>query len=87
MAVREVPLTRGRHNWPGKAETLRCGLKRMPFAFPLVKQGMRDCQVEAITGLETSLGRGDPMMLIRMATVADDLGSETFGEGMTYASI
>ena len=56
--------------WLGEAETLRCRLKRRPFAFPLVKQGMRECQVEAITGLETSLGRGDPRALIQMATEA-----------------
>ena len=62
--------------WLGEAETLRCRLKRMPFAFPLVKQGMRDCQIEAITGLETSFGRGDERALIQMAT----------GAGKTYTA-
>ena len=37
---------------------------------PLVTDGLRDCQIEAIEGLERSLARDDPRALIQMATGA-----------------
>jgi len=42
----------------------------MPFAHPLATNGMRDCQVEAITGLEKSFAENQPRALIHMATGA-----------------
>ncbi len=56
--------------WSEQVETLRARLVKMPFAFPLVKDGMRQCQIEAITGLETSLVADRPRALIQMATGA-----------------
>ena len=56
--------------WSEQTETLRHRLVKMPFAFPLVKDGMRQCQIEAITGLETSLVDDRPRALIQMATGA-----------------
>lgn len=47
--------------------TLRARLRTLP---PLERAGLRDCQIEAITGLETSLARNDPRALIQMATGA-----------------
>ena len=40
--------------WSAEADTLRTRLKVMPKAHPLATNGMRDCQIEAITGLEQS---------------------------------
>lgn len=57
-------------------DTLRARLKAMPTAHPLVTTGMRDCQVEAITGLERSLAENRPRALIHMAT----------GAGKTYTA-
>ena len=48
-------------------DTLRNKLTMMP---ELNKEGLRDCQVEAIVGLENSLKQGKPRALIRMATGA-----------------
>jgi type I restriction enzyme R subunit len=48
----------------------------MPFAHPLATTGMRDCQVEAITGLEKSFAEDRPRALIHMAT----------GAGKTYTA-
>lgn len=47
--------------------TLRNRLQTMP---PLNKIGLRQCQIEAITGLEASLAKGQPRSLIQMATGA-----------------
>lgn len=47
--------------------TLRNRLQTMP---PLNKIGLRQCQIEAITGLENSLAKGQPRSLIQMATGA-----------------
>ncbi len=47
--------------------TLRARLREMP---QLETAGLRACQVEAITGLESSLARNDPRALIQMATGA-----------------
>lgn len=56
--------------WSAESDTLRARLKAMPTAHPLVTTGMRDCQVEAITGLESSFAENRPRALIHMATGA-----------------
>jgi len=56
--------------WAAEPDTLRARLKTMPFAHPLATSGMRDCQVEAITGLEQSFADDRPRALIHMATGA-----------------
>lgn len=56
--------------WAAEPDTLRKRLAVMPFAHPLAKQGMRDCQVEAITELEKSFAADRPRALIQMATGA-----------------
>ena len=48
----------------------------MPAAHPLATRGMRDCQIEAITGLEQSFAENRPRALIHMAT----------GAGKTYTA-
>jgi type I restriction enzyme M protein len=50
------------------AKTLRTLLAEMAFTHPLNTLGMRDCQVEGITGLEQSLASDLPRALIQMAT-------------------
>ncbi|MGN6641392.1 MAG: type I restriction endonuclease subunit R, partial [Verrucomicrobiota bacterium] len=57
-------------------DTLRRRLAQMPFAHPLVTAGMRDCQIEAVNGLEKSLAEDRPRALIHMAT----------GAGKTYTA-
>lgn len=47
--------------WLSQPETLRARLRHMP---PLVTEGLRTCQIEAIDGLEKSLARDDPRALI-----------------------
>ena len=44
---------------------------------PLPTHNLRDCQISAVTGLERSLGRGQPRALIHMAT----------GAGKTFTAI
>lgn len=56
--------------WSAESDTLRRRLAQMPFAHPLVTAGMRDCQIEAITGLEKSFAEDRPRALIHMATGA-----------------
>lgn len=56
--------------WMQDEQTLRYRLAQMPFAQPLAKVGMRDCQVEAITQLEQSFANDRPRALIQMATGA-----------------
>ena len=56
--------------WAAETDTLRARLKAMPFAHPLATNGMRDCQIEAITGLEQSFAEDRPRALIHMATGA-----------------
>lgn len=58
----------------GEPETLRARLKTMP---PLETAGLRDCQVEAIEGLEQSLSENRPRSLIQMAT----------GSGKTFTAV
>lgn len=74
--------------WHAEPDTLRARLIRLPTDHPLVDAGndgatqgigaspMRDCQIEAITGLETSLAENRPRALIHMAT----------GAGKTYTA-
>lgn len=56
--------------WMKEENTLRFRLAQMPFAHPLAKAGMRDCQIEAITQLEQSFANAHPRALIQMATGA-----------------
>jgi type I restriction enzyme R subunit len=53
--------------WLAEPRTLRARLREMP---PLVTVGLRDCQIEAVTGLEKSLAAGEPRALIQAATGA-----------------
>ncbi|WP_018972506.1 type I restriction-modification enzyme R subunit C-terminal domain-containing protein [Rudaea cellulosilytica] len=57
-------------DWASEPDTLRTRLKAMPTTHPLVTSGMRDCQIEAIKGLEQSLAENRPRALIHMATGA-----------------
>jgi type I restriction enzyme R subunit len=59
-----------------KSDTLRYRLAQLRFAHPLATDGMRDCQIEAITNLEESFVEGHPRALIQMAT----------GAGKTFAA-
>ena len=75
-------------DWAAEPDTLRARLKAMPTAHPLLDGGnaaanqglgaspMRDCQIEAITGLEKSFAEDRPRALIHMAT----------GAGKTYTA-
>jgi type I restriction enzyme R subunit len=56
--------------WAAEPDTVRRRLAQMPFAHPLVTNGMRDCQIEAITGLEKSFAEDRPRALIHIATGA-----------------
>jgi len=60
--------------WVSRDDTLRTRLKVMP---PLVQGNLRDCQFEAIQGLETSFAGDRPRALIQMAT----------GSGKTFAAV
>lgn len=53
--------------WLLQSETLRARLQKLP---PLDTHGLRDCQVEAIQGLEQSLAQDKPRALIQLATGA-----------------
>lgn len=55
------------HDWLRQPETLRARLRNMP---PLETRGLRDCQIEAIQGLEYSLAEDKPRALIQLATGA-----------------
>jgi type I restriction enzyme R subunit len=55
------------HAWLKESGTLRQRLRHMPA---LEAAGLRDCQIDAITGLETSLADDRPRALIQMATGA-----------------
>ena len=56
--------------WLDEPNTLRQRLAALPTAHPMSTQGMRDCQLEAITGLEKSFAENRPRALIHMATGA-----------------
>ena len=55
------------HAWLKDDQTLRGRLRQMP---QLDVAGLRDCQIEAVKGLETSLALDNPRALIQMATGA-----------------
>jgi len=55
------------HAWLQDEDTLRGRLRHLPTLDPT---GLRDCQIEAITGLEASLAKDKPRSLIQMATGA-----------------
>ena len=55
------------HTWLQEADTLRQRLQHMP---PLDTAGLRECQVDAVHGLEASLAKDQPRSLIQMATGA-----------------
>jgi type I restriction enzyme R subunit len=61
------------HEWLKEGGSLRRRLTALP---PLVKEGLRDCQIEAITELEKSLAVAKPRSLIQM----------TMGAGKTFAA-
>ena len=58
------------HAWLKEPDTLRHRLRQLPALDANTKTGLRDCQVDAITGLETSLADDRPRLLIQMATGA-----------------
>ena len=60
--------------WAAQPDTLRVRLQHMP---PLPTQNLRDCQINAVTGLEQSLTKNKPRGLIHMAT----------GAGKTFTAI
>ena len=61
--------------WRRQPDTLRRRLaQQLP---PLPTEGLRDCQISAVTGLETSLADNRPRALIQMAT----------GAGKTFTAI
>ena len=55
------------HEWLRSPRTLRAALADMP---PLDETGLRDCQIDAINGLEKSLAADRPRSLIQLATGA-----------------
>ena len=55
------------HDWLKTDSSFRGRLADMP---PLIADGLRACQVEAITGLEASLARDQTRAFVRMATGA-----------------
>lgn len=55
------------HEWLKESDTFRGRLRQLPL---LDIAGLRDCQVEAIKGLEASLAHDHPRSLIQMATGA-----------------
>uniref|UniRef100_UPI002FC69943 DEAD/DEAH box helicase family protein n=1 Tax=Brevundimonas sp. TaxID=1871086 RepID=UPI002FC69943 len=61
-------------DWAAQPDTLRRRLTQMP---PLPERNLRDCQINAVTGLEKSLARNKPRALIHMAT----------GAGKTFTAI
>jgi len=60
--------------WLSREDTLRSRLRNMP---PLNQGNLRDCQFEAIQGLEASFAGDRPRALIQMAT----------GSGKTFAAV
>lgn len=61
-------------DWAAQPDTLRRRLTQMP---PLPERNLRDCQINAVTGLEKSLAKNKPRALIHMAT----------GAGKTFTAI
>ena len=62
------------NGWLTEEDTLRDRLKGMP---PLIKTGLRDCQIEAIENLEKSFADLRPKSLIQMAS----------GGGKTFTAV
>jgi len=62
------------HEWLQEAQTLRARLQDLPG---LVKEGLRDCQIDAINGIENSLKQAKPRALLQMAT----------GAGKTFTAV
>ncbi len=60
--------------WLSQPATLRASLQQLP---PLVHDGLRDCQITAITNLEKSFKQDKPRALVQMAT----------GSGKTFTAI
>jgi type I restriction enzyme, R subunit len=60
--------------WSKKTGTLRAGLRKMP---PLITNGLRDCQIQAVTNLEESFALAKPRALLQMAT----------GSGKTFTAV
>ncbi|HRK98440.1 MAG TPA: type I restriction-modification enzyme R subunit C-terminal domain-containing protein [Alphaproteobacteria bacterium] len=60
--------------WKGQTQSLRVRLQDLP---PLNPEGLRDCQITAITNLEQSFKEGKPRALVQMAT----------GAGKTFTAI
>ena len=60
--------------WSKESKSLRGRLQDFP---PLIKEGLRDCQIIAITNLEESLKQDKPRALVQMAT----------GSGKTFTAI
>ncbi len=63
--------------WSSQPDTLRSRLKIMTSNHPLIREGLRDCQFEAIQNLEQSFAEARPRALIQMAT----------GSGKTYTAV
>lgn len=61
-------------NWLEQQDTFRARLQKLPA---LNKEGLRDCQIKAISGLEKSLAEGKPRALLQMAT----------GSGKTFTAV
>jgi len=61
-------------DWLSQENTLRDNLTQLP---PLITNGLRDCQIEAIEGLEKSFAQARPRALIQMAS----------GGGKTFAAV
>ena len=62
------------NEWLSQKDTLRARLENPP---PLITEGLRDCQIEAITNLEKSFAETRPRALIQMAS----------GSGKTYTAV
>ena len=62
--------------WSKKEDTLRARLINMQVSHPLATDGLRTCQIEAITNLDQSFAEAHPRALIQMAT----------GAGKTYTA-
>ena len=60
--------------WCSQKDTLRARLRKLP---PLVREGLRDCQIQAIENLETSSADARARALIQMAG----------GSGKTYTAV
>ncbi len=59
--------------WLSSGSSLRARLTALP---PLVTEGLRECQIEAVTALEQSLADGKPRALVQM----------TMGAGKTFTA-